>query len=70
MAVTLTVNLSDPLGSSLREAAKEDGVSENSFAETALKDYLYLRRFRLLRSKLQLEQGRSYSDEEIFDLVS
>lgn len=46
MSATLTIDLPDDMEATLRNAAREDGVSEDTFAVQALADYLRLRRLR------------------------
>jgi len=70
MAMTLTLNLPDSIEPSLREAALEEGVSESQIAEEAVTKFLFLRKFRRIRSDIQAQVDKTYSDEEIFDLVS
>ena len=70
MSATLTVELPEDVKSTLGKAAREDGVSEKVFAVRALQDYLFLRRFRKLRTEMISESTEAYTDEEVFDLVS
>lgn len=46
MSATLTIDLPDDVKATLGRAAREDGVSEDTFALGALEDYMRLRRFR------------------------
>ena len=66
----ITVELPDDVKATLDEAAREEGLSESTFTVRALKDYLFLRRFRQLRTKMLADSGRAYTDEEVFDIVS
>lgn len=70
MAVTLTLNLTDPLESSLRQAASEQGMSESEFAEEAVRKYLFLRKFRQARERVQEHLSARPTDDEVFNLVS
>ena len=70
MSATLTIDLPVDAKASLGKAAREEGVSESVFAAKVVQDYLFLRRFRSLRERLAAASERSYSDEEIFELVS
>lgn len=70
MNATLTIELPEEIKTTLDKAAREEGVSENAFAARALKDYLFLRRFRKLRERMMAESEKSYTDEEIFEIVS
>lgn len=70
MNATLTIEVPEEVKATLDKAAREEGVSENDFAARALKDYLFLRRFRKLRERMMAESEKSYTDEEIFEIVS
>ena len=70
MSATLTVDLPDDVKTTLGKAAREDGVTENVFTVRALRDYLFLRRFRTLRERMSAVSDKSYPDEEVFELVS
>lgn len=70
MNTTLTVELSEEARATLGKAAREEGISENDFAARALQDYLFLRRFRKLRERMMAESQKSYTDQEIFEIVS
>lgn len=70
MNSTLTVELPEEVKATLGTAAREEGVSVNAFAVRALQDYLFLRRFRNLRGRMMAESEKSYTDEEVFNLVS
>ena len=70
MNATLTIEIPEEIKKTLDKAAHEEGVSENAFAVRALQDYLFLRRFRKLRERMLAESEKSYTDEEIFEIVS
>ncbi len=70
MSAILKIDLPDDVKATLGKAAREDGVSENVFTVKALQDYLFLRRFRTLRERMSAASDRSYTDEEVFELVS
>ncbi len=70
MNTTLTVELPEEVKATLGKAAREEGVSENAFAVRALQDYLFLRRFRNLRERMTTESERTFTDEEVFEIVS
>ena len=70
MGATLTIDLPVDAKASLGIAAREEGVSESAFAAKAVQDYLFLRRFRSLSERLAAASDRSYTDEEVFELVS
>lgn len=70
MNATLTIDLPVEARASLDQAAREEGVSENTYAAKALQDYLFLRRFRSLRERMIAASAKPYTDEEVFELVS
>ncbi|MGI9108134.1 MAG: CopG family transcriptional regulator [Pyrinomonadaceae bacterium] len=70
MNATLTIELPEEVKATLDKAAREEGVSENAFVVLALRDYLFLRRFRKLRERMIAESEKTYTDEEVFDLIS
>ncbi len=70
MSATLTIDLPVEVRATLDEAAREEGISENEYAAKALQDYLFLRRFRSLRERMNAASDKSYTDEEVFKLVS
>lgn len=70
MSVTLTIELPVEAMASLDKAAREEGVSENAYATKAVLDHLFLRRFRSLRERMSAASEKTYTDEEVFELVS
>ena len=70
MNAIITIELSEDVKAIFDMAVLEEGLSEKTFAARAVNDYLYLRRFRKLRERMLADSTRSYSDEEIFDIVS
>ncbi len=70
MNATITVELPDDVKAVLDMAAKEEGLTEMTFAARALKDYLFLRRLRKLRQKMLANLDQPFTDEEIFEIVS
>ena len=70
MNATLTVELPEEVKTTLGKAVCEEGISENAFAVRALQDYLFLRRFRKLSERMIAESETSYTDEEVFEIVS
>ena len=70
MSAMLTIDITDEVKETLGKAAREDGVSEKALVSRALRDYLFIRRFRSLRERMLAESDKSYTDEQIFELVS
>lgn len=74
MAYSITVDLSDDVRSALDAATRAEGVSASEIVDQALKNYLFLRRFRELREQT-LEHMRNtgqgdLTDEDVFSVVS
>ena len=72
MQDTITVNLSPDLQVALEEALRESGQSSNELVSEALRDYLFIRKFRLLREHMTAKAQAQgiYSDEDVFERVS
>lgn len=72
MQETITVNLPQDIRSALDEALHESKQSPNDLVCEALRDYLFIRKFRQIRqhmtSKAQA-QGIE-TDQDVFDRVS
>lgn len=69
MSQTIKIDLPDDTKNALKDAASEEGLSESALVEKAVADYLFIRRFRNLRERL-MSQGETFSDQDVFDLVS
>jgi predicted transcriptional regulator len=69
MSQTITISLPDETKDALNNAATEEGLSETALIEKAVSDYLFIRRFRNLRERM-MSQGKSLTDQDVFDLVS
>ena len=65
----IIIELPDDTRAALDEAVREEGISPNNFVVMALKDYLFVRRFRNLRERLSETTG-NLTDQDIFDRVS
>ncbi len=70
MSQPITINLPDETKAALDSAVHEEGVSESALVERALKDYLFIRKFRSLRERLLNAGSQSYEERDIFDQVS
>jgi metal-responsive CopG/Arc/MetJ family transcriptional regulator len=72
MDQSLTVLLPREVIVALDEATRQEGISSNELVGKALKQYLLLRQYRLLRDRLvpkAQEQG-IYTDQDVFHRVS
>lgn len=70
MKTSVTIDLPEKVESALKEATREEGLSRKELVRKALADYLFVRKFRLLRERMMAESRKSYTDQDIFDLVS
>jgi metal-responsive CopG/Arc/MetJ family transcriptional regulator len=70
MSEPFTINLPDETRAALDDAVREEGVSQSALIEKALKDYLFVRRFRTLRERMLSERSETYDDQDVFDQVS
>ncbi len=52
MFETITVTLPADLEPAFKDAIQEEGISPSEFVGVAVKEYLFLRRFRLLRERM------------------
>lgn len=72
MQATITITLPYELQSTLEDVAREVGKSPEELLSEARQDYLFTRRFRLLREHMiskAREQG-VHTDADVFDRVS
>ena len=65
--MSITVNLPAAVELELGEVTQEDGLTPGEIIAKALDDYLFVRKFRRVREKMQAQSPRPYTDEEIFD---
>jgi metal-responsive CopG/Arc/MetJ family transcriptional regulator len=70
MSQTIIVDLPEETKAALDDAVREEGKSQNELIERALKDYLFIRRFRNLREQMLAQSQGTYTDQEVFDQVS
>jgi hypothetical protein len=70
MSSNISIELPDQIKMDLAEASREEGVSPNDLVTAALKDYLFLRKFRRLREKMMSQNPKAITDEDVFENVS
>ena len=70
MKGTVTIDLPEEVESALEEATREEGLSPTELINKALADYLFIRKFKLLRERMMAESQEPYTDQDIFDLIS
>jgi metal-responsive CopG/Arc/MetJ family transcriptional regulator len=74
VGASIVLDLPDEISSALDEATRAEGLSASELIGRALKNYLFVRRFRRLRAET-LEHMRAtgqgdLSDDDVFRLVS
>ena len=70
MKETLTITLSSDLKLALEDLTQAEGLSTDSLISKAVEDFLFIHRFRNLRDRLIQKAEESYTDEDIFEMVS
>jgi predicted transcriptional regulator len=70
MKETLTITLSSDLKLALEDLTQAEGLSTDSLISKAVEDFLFIHRFRNLRDRLMQKAEESYTDEDIFEMVS
>ena len=70
--VTLTVTVPAEIRQSLDDVIRQEGISPSELVSEALKEYLFLRRFRLLRERMtpKAQAQGICTDQDVFDRVS
>ncbi len=72
MRQTLTISLPSQIKKDLDKAVKDEGVSYSELIRESLREYLFIRKFRTIRTKMTAKAQKQgvLSDEDVFDLVS
>ena len=72
MRETISVSIPEEFKSDLDLVMREEGLSRSELVREALRDFLFVHRFRTLRAgMLQHAQAQGvFSDEDVFRLVS
>jgi metal-responsive CopG/Arc/MetJ family transcriptional regulator len=70
MSEPIMIDLSEETKTALEDAVREEGVSRSELIDRALKDYLFIRRFRSLRERMMGQVPETYTDQDVFDRVS
>lgn len=72
MRATVSVSLPQDLNADLDDLAREEGLSRSHVVQQALRDYLFMRRFRRLRAETmaQAQAQGVFTDEDVFERVS
>lgn len=72
MRETISISLPEDVKAELDRATQAEGLSRSDLVRQALRDYLFFRRFRLLRSQMmsRAQSQGIFTDEDVFDRVS
>jgi metal-responsive CopG/Arc/MetJ family transcriptional regulator len=72
MQETITINLPQDIRSALDEVLREGSQSPNELVCEALRNYLFIRKFRQLREHMtsKAQTQGIYTDQDVFDRVS
>jgi metal-responsive CopG/Arc/MetJ family transcriptional regulator len=72
MSESISISLPEDLKRELDRATKAEGISRSDLVREALREYLFIRRFRRLRQELMpyADAQGIYSDEDVFRIVS
>lgn len=72
MRETISISLPPQVREELDEVTRTEGVSRSDLVREALRDYLFVRRFRRLRAELvpYAEAQGIHTDEDVFERLS
>ncbi len=72
MQETITVTLTSEVRGALNDATRRESISPDELISRAIKQYLFLRQFRVLREKMaaQAEAQGISTDQDVFDRIT
>jgi len=72
MKENVTVSLPEKISSDLKRIAKEEGLPKSQIVRNALQDYIFIKKFRALRSKMvaRAQALGVFTDEDVFERIS
>lgn len=72
MRETISISLSEEIKTELDEAVQAEGLTRSDVVRQALRDYLFLRKFRTLRAEMMTEAQSQgiFTEEDVFKIVS
>lgn len=72
MANSITITLPDDVKQALDQMAQTEGITPDEVIGRALKQHLFLRRFRSLRERMSAKAQKQgiLTDQDVFDRVS
>ena len=71
MRESISISLPEDLKAELDEAVRVEGVSRSDVVREAVREYLFIRRFRALRQELipYAEAAGVFTDEDVFRAI-
>jgi len=72
MKQNVTVSLPEKISSDLRKIAKDEGISKSQIIRNALEDYIFIKKFRTIRSKMMAKAQAQgvFTDDDVFKKIS
>jgi len=72
MRETISISVSEEIKADLDEAVRSEGLSRSDLVRQALREFLFLRRFRALRSEMisHAQSQGIFTDDDVFNTVS
>lgn len=72
MQETITLTLPTEIKLAIEDMMHKEGISFNELIGEAIKEYLFLRQYRLLRERMipKAQAQGIYTDQDVFDRVS
>ena len=72
MSQTISVSVPDSMKADLDRLTQRDGMSRSEIVRDALREYLFIRKFRALRSRMvpAAEAQGIRTNQDVFDRVS
>ena len=72
MKQNVTVSLPEKISSDLRKIAKDEGISKSQIIRNTLEDYILIKKFRSIRSKMMAKAQAQgvFTDDDVFKKIS
>jgi metal-responsive CopG/Arc/MetJ family transcriptional regulator len=72
MRNTITISVPEQMKSELDDISKAEGVSRSDVVRESIRDYIFVRRFRGLRSGMVQKAAAQgvFTDEDVFEAMS
>ena len=72
MKQNVTISLPEKINSDLGKIARDEGISKSQIVRNALEDYIFIKKFRSLRSKMvaKAQAQGVFTDDNVFENIS